>query len=169
MTDLMVDTVETRNNPLDVLEELVDANEWQFDRNSAEEMMVELKGRWSDYRLYFVWQEDLSAISFSCIVDLRVPSHRRPAFLELLGGVNEKLWLGHFDLCVDEPVPMFRHTVLLRGVGGVARLDGGSRRAPGRPAGSEPVGSLPEDFRRFLLADLDKWAKVVKMSGARLD
>src|SRR5436309_1532529 len=114
MTPLMVDTVETRNNPLDVLEELVDANEWQFDRNSAEEMMVELKGRWSDYRLYFVWQEDLSAISFSCIVDLRVPSHRRPAFLELLGGVNEKLWLGHFDLCIDEPVPMFRHTVLQR-------------------------------------------------------
>ena len=91
MTDLTVDTFESRNNPLDVLEELVDANEWQFDRNSAEEMMVELKGRWSDYRLYFVWQEDLSAISFSCIVDLRVPPHRRPAFLELLGGVNEKL------------------------------------------------------------------------------
>jgi hypothetical protein len=120
MTDLTVDTFESRNNPLDILEELVDANEWQFDRNSAEEMMVELKGRWSDYRLYFVWQEDLSAISFSCIVDLRVPPHRRPAFLELLGGINEKLWLGHFDLCVEEPVPMFRHTVLLRGVGGVA-------------------------------------------------
>jgi hypothetical protein len=88
MTDLTVDTFESRNNPLDILEELVDANEWQFDRNSAEEMMVELKGRWSDYRLYFVWQEDLSAISFSCIVDLRVPPHRRPAFLELLGGIN---------------------------------------------------------------------------------
>jgi tripartite-type tricarboxylate transporter receptor subunit TctC len=35
--------------------------------------------------------------------------------------------------------------------------------------GSEPVGSNPEDFRRFLLADLDKWAKVVKASGAKLD
>jgi tripartite-type tricarboxylate transporter receptor subunit TctC len=35
--------------------------------------------------------------------------------------------------------------------------------------GSEPVGSTPEDFRRFLLADLDKWAKVVKASGAKLD
>ena len=35
--------------------------------------------------------------------------------------------------------------------------------------GSEPVGSNPEDFRRFLLADLEKWAKVVKQSGAKLD
>lgn len=35
--------------------------------------------------------------------------------------------------------------------------------------GSEPVGTDPEDFRRFLLADLEKWTKVVKQSGARLD
>ena len=125
MAGLTVDTSEIRGNPLDVLEELVDANEWRFDRNSAEEMLVELSGRWCDYRLYFIWQEDLSAISFSCIVDLRVPSHRRASFLELLGAVNEKLWLGHFDLGVEEPVPMFRHTVLLAERLGVSVIVGG--------------------------------------------
>jgi tripartite-type tricarboxylate transporter receptor subunit TctC len=35
--------------------------------------------------------------------------------------------------------------------------------------GSEPVGSAPEEFRRFLAADLAKWAKVVKESGAKLE
>jgi len=35
--------------------------------------------------------------------------------------------------------------------------------------GSEPVGSSPEDFRQFMLADLAKWAKLVKESGAKLD
>jgi tripartite-type tricarboxylate transporter receptor subunit TctC len=35
--------------------------------------------------------------------------------------------------------------------------------------GSEPVGSSPEDFRQFMLADLAKWAKVVRESGAKLD
>ncbi|HEY6820789.1 MAG TPA: tripartite tricarboxylate transporter substrate binding protein [Burkholderiales bacterium] len=35
--------------------------------------------------------------------------------------------------------------------------------------GSEPVGSDPEDFRQFMLADLAKWAKLVKESGAKLD
>ena len=35
--------------------------------------------------------------------------------------------------------------------------------------GSEPVGSSPEEFRQFMLADQAKWAKVVKESGAKLD
>jgi tripartite-type tricarboxylate transporter receptor subunit TctC len=35
--------------------------------------------------------------------------------------------------------------------------------------GSEPVGSNPEDFRRFMHADMEKWSKVVKESGAKLE
>jgi len=35
--------------------------------------------------------------------------------------------------------------------------------------GSEPVGSSPEEFRQYMQADLNKWAKLFKESGARLD
>lgn len=107
-------------NPLDILEELVSANEWRFDRATEEEMVVEIAGRWCDYRLFFHWQEDLSAMYFSCLFDMRTPPHKRTVVAELLALVNEKLWLGHFDLCSDELVPMFRHTVLLRGAGRIS-------------------------------------------------
>jgi len=35
--------------------------------------------------------------------------------------------------------------------------------------GAEPVGSDPESFRQFMLADLKKWADVVKRSGAKFN
>ena len=35
--------------------------------------------------------------------------------------------------------------------------------------GAEPVGSRPEEFRQYLLADVAKWTKVVRASGAKLD
>jgi tripartite-type tricarboxylate transporter receptor subunit TctC len=33
--------------------------------------------------------------------------------------------------------------------------------------GAEGVGSSPEEFRKYMLADMDKWKKVVKASGAQ--
>ncbi len=35
--------------------------------------------------------------------------------------------------------------------------------------GAEPVGSSPEEFREFMRADMLKWQKVVKESGAKLN
>ena len=35
--------------------------------------------------------------------------------------------------------------------------------------GSEPVGSSPEEFRKYMIADLAKWAKFVKESGAKFN
>jgi tripartite-type tricarboxylate transporter receptor subunit TctC len=33
--------------------------------------------------------------------------------------------------------------------------------------GAQPVGNSPEEFRKYLLADMEKWKKVVKASGAQ--
>lgn len=106
-----------QHNPLDLLEELVSANNWPFDRSSDSELMVEISGHWCDYHLCIVWQEHLAAILFSCHYDQKVPAKLRPAVLELLAAVNETLWLGHFEITSDEGMPLFRHTVPLRGVG----------------------------------------------------
>lgn len=107
-------------NPLDMMEELVNANEWRYDRSTDEEMIVEFTGQWCEYRMFFVWQEDLGALYFSCLFDTKIAAGKRPAVAELLSYINERLWLGHFDLCSEELAPMFRHTILLRGTAGVS-------------------------------------------------
>jgi hypothetical protein len=107
-------------NPIDIVEEIVVANEWPHDRASDEEMIVEISGRWCDYRLLFVWQEEISALHFSCSFDMKVPKARRQAVYELLATINEKMWLGHFDICSSSNLPMFRHAVLLRGAMGAS-------------------------------------------------
>jgi hypothetical protein len=103
-------------NPIDLVEEIVVANDWAHDRASEEELVVEISGRWCDYRLYFVWQEEICAMHFSCGFDMKVPKGRRGPVYELLALANERLWLGHFDLSAEDNSPAFRHAVLLRGV-----------------------------------------------------
>ena len=115
-----VESGTTQANPLDLLEELVGANDWAFDRAGPDELAVEIAGRWCDYRLYFLWQEDLGALHFSCLLESRVPVEERREVSLLLALLNEKMWLGHFDMSSDDGTPMFRHTLLVRGAGGVS-------------------------------------------------
>ena len=111
---------ETTSNPIDLLEEFVHANDWRFDRASDSELIVQIQGRWCDHKMCFYWADNLSAIFFSCRLDQKVPPASRNQVHELLAAVNENLWLGHFDLASEDAIPMFRHTMPLRGSSGAS-------------------------------------------------
>src|SRR5258706_8200076 len=125
-----VSTVEVHSpvgNPIDLVEEIVLANDWAHDRASEEEMVVEISGRWCDYRMYFLWQEELSALHFSCGFDMKVPKRRRGPLYELLALANERLWLRPFCPAARAAPPPLPHSPLFRGT------------RPGRP----PHGAGP--------------------------
>jgi hypothetical protein len=115
MSGLQARVRERATNPLDVLEQIVAANEWAFERRSDGEMAAEAPGKWCDYGLFFSWSPEISAMHFSCAFDMKVPPEGRAKLFELLAMANEKLWIGHFGLESEEGVPVFRHSVLLRG------------------------------------------------------
>lgn len=102
-------------NPLDLMEQIVAANDWMFDRRNDAEMAAEAPGKWCDYGLYFSWSSEISVMHFTCRIDLKVPAARRAALFELLALANERLWIGHFGMDTDDRMPLFRHSVLLRG------------------------------------------------------
>lgn len=102
-------------NPLDIVEQVISANDWVFDRRTDSEMAAEAPGKWCDYGLYFSWSQEISAMHFTCAFDMKVPEKRRSALYELLALANEKLWIGHFGMDCDNGMPLFRHSVLLRG------------------------------------------------------
>jgi len=120
MTLPSLETSTTQINPLDLIEELVIANDWPFQRAADDEILVEISGRWTDYRLFFVWQEEASALQFYCRLDAKVPAKTRATINDLLSRINERLWVGHFDVSAEEESIMFRHALLLRGVAGVS-------------------------------------------------
>ena len=111
---------EPASNPLDVMEQIVAAYDWVFDRRSDVEMAAEAPGKWCDYGMYFCWSHEISAMHFTCTFDLKVPEKQRAALYELLALANEKLWIGHFGIDQEDGTPVFRHAVLLRGAPGAS-------------------------------------------------
>lgn len=107
-------------NPLDILEQIIAANEWAFERRSDGEMAAEAPGKWCDYGLHFSWSHEISAMAFTCAFDLKVPAEKREKLYELLALANDRLWIGHFGIEAEDGVPVFRHSVLLRGATGAS-------------------------------------------------
>ncbi len=103
------------SNPLDLFERLASLNDWTFDRDSEDELSVAVTGGWSDYHVAITWLAEVEALHIACAFDLKVPERRRGEVLQLVGLVNEQLWLGHFDLWSSENVVMYRHALLLSG------------------------------------------------------
>ncbi len=120
MSAMTSTSFERSANPLDVVEQIASANDWAFDRRSDFEMAAEAPGKWCDYGLYFSWSTEISAMHFTCAFDLKVPEKRRSALYELLALANERLWIGHFGMDCDDGMPVFRHSVLLRGARGAS-------------------------------------------------
>ncbi len=114
MGSITVDAEQDFNNPLDAVEQIVSHNNWPFERHSAEDITVEIAGRWCAYQLWFCWRADISALQFSCAFDMKVPEAKREPIFHLLALTNERLCFGHFELWSDEGLPVFRHAMLLR-------------------------------------------------------
>jgi len=102
-------------NPLDVVERLAAFNDWSFDRAGDDEITISISGKWADYHVSFTWMGDIEALHLACAFDLKVPERRRPEVLQLIARINERLWVGHFDMWVNEGLVMFRHALLLAG------------------------------------------------------
>jgi hypothetical protein len=111
---------QSQANPLDILENMFSANDWPYERRGRDEIGVVVSGRWCDYSLVFSWCDEISALHYCCAMDMRVPDASRAQVSELLAIANEKMWVGHFGVCNNDSVPLYRHTVLLRGTRGVS-------------------------------------------------
>ncbi len=99
-------------NPIDIVEEVIYEKKWSFSRADEYELVADISSKWCQYRLYFTWSENIKAISFTITFDLKFPQSKIINAYELIGLINEKLWLGHFDITSKNGIPAFRHTIL---------------------------------------------------------
>ena len=99
--------------PLDILEEYFTAHGWQLERNGDEEVVAAVKGGWTQYELRAVWRSQDRVLQFLALPNIRVPREKRQLVYETFGLINERLWLGHFEMWAASGMILFRHAALL--------------------------------------------------------
>ncbi|APH73109.1 type III secretion system chaperone family protein [Aquibium oceanicum] len=102
-------------HPVDVIEQVANANEWAFERAGDDEIAISVAGNWTDYHISFSWMEDFEALHLACAFDIKVTETRVTEVMRLLALINEQMLFGHFDLWEQEGAIMFRQALLLNG------------------------------------------------------
>lgn len=109
----MIESLTMGSNPVDLVEEIASTHEWATERTAQDELTLVVQGQWTDYSVSFNWRGDLEALHIACAFDMKAPENRHPELYKLLAQINEKLWIGHFDLWPQDGLIMFRHGLLL--------------------------------------------------------
>ena len=107
----MIDTarpeeVEVPYDPLDVVEHVLVAENLPFDRTEEGDLAYALAGDWKYYELWFAWRPEGAA-------QLQASKARRAAAYELVGLINQRTWMGHFEVWADDGEIVFRHSLAL--------------------------------------------------------
>jgi hypothetical protein len=114
MTMTHIDLCEpARANPLDVVERIAVTNNWSFER-AGDDRSILVRGKWTDYQI----STPGCSTSRRCMSPAPSSSRcRMPPveMLQLLSMINEQLWLGHFDLWIQDGIVMYRNALVLAG------------------------------------------------------
>ena len=108
-------TRDEKVSPLEVVEHMAAANQWPFERTGEDEIALNVTGRWANYQVSFTWMHDIEALHVACAFDMKVPELRLAEVQSLVASINEQMWIGHFDVWMQNGVVMFRHALVLAG------------------------------------------------------
>lgn len=103
-------------NPIEALEAIAKDNKWPLEKLSDEEASLECTGRWGEFTLSFLWQEEYNALQFCAVSDLMVTADKLQPIKDILFEINHKTWLGHFDIDDASQCVAFRYNSLMRGI-----------------------------------------------------
>ncbi len=112
---LLEGIVDSQKHPLAVVEDIASDNNWAFERSGEDEVTIVSKGDWTDYQLSFTWMGEIEALHLACAFDMKIPDARKGEVQRLIAGINEQLWVGHFDLWTHTGMIMHRQALVLPG------------------------------------------------------
>jgi hypothetical protein len=110
---LLESTIDSRINPLGVVEDIAADHNWAFERSGEDEVTIVSKGDWTDYQLSFTWMNEIEALHLACAFDMKIPTARRAEVQRLIAAINEQMWVGHFDIWTHTGMVMYRHALIL--------------------------------------------------------
>lgn len=101
------------HDPLEALEAVAGLMEIEVERVDDAELHLAVPGAWRDAGVWFTWRPEVSTLQLGAPLDIKAPSNRVGDAAKLVTLVNERLWVGHFDLWSEDLAIVYRNGIIL--------------------------------------------------------
>lgn len=100
-------------DPLDVVERVLVAENLEFDRTDDGDLAFALTGDWKDFELWFAWRPEADCLQLCLSMDMKAGTALRSSAHALINLINQRVWLGHFEVWAEDGEVVFRHALSL--------------------------------------------------------
>lgn len=105
----------THDNPISLIEEHAIDQDWSAERSNENELWAEIPGQWGNQRLWVAFHQESGFLQLNTYMSIKIPPRQRTSVGHTITLINERVWLGHFEIWSEEQVPVFRIVIPLRG------------------------------------------------------
>lgn len=107
--------VALRDNPLDVLERIAVAENYDYERIAGGEIHLSVSGLWCEHDISLTWDSRTEVVQLFLMFEGRVPGGRSDDICRLMSLLNERLSAGHFDYWDKNAALVYRNSMSLSG------------------------------------------------------
>lgn len=111
LTDTFIDSGEI--HPIDVVENIAEYYDWEFDRIADDQIAMQVEGQWRNYSVTLAWSAYDQTLRLICTFEMEPPAHREQALYEALNAANDMCWNGNFTWWGGQRLMVFRYGLIL--------------------------------------------------------
>ena len=102
-------------HPIDLVETVAEAHEWDFDRVGDDQIAMVVEGQWRSYSVTLAWSDCDETLRLVSCFPMEPPAESLPRLYEVLNLANDACWAGNFTFWRDDALMVFRYGLVLAG------------------------------------------------------
>jgi len=112
-------------HPIDIVENLAEHNDWDFDRVGDDQIAMSVEGQWRTYSITLAWSAYDETLRLICTFEMEPPEDKLPQIYEVLNRTNDLCWAGAFTYWHQQRLMVYRYGLVLAGgqVAGAEQID----------------------------------------------
>ena|SRR6056297_1685602 len=107
--------IEDDIHPIDIVENIAEHHDWDFDRLGEDQIAMAVEGQWRTYSLTLAWSGFDETLRMVCTFEMEPPAEKLPLLYELINAMNDQCWAGAFTYWAEQKLMVYRYGLVLAG------------------------------------------------------